>query len=207
MAADSSLSKPLARSAFRIAWKLPRAGVADKRAAKAGEARPIRIRRRAALVFVAADEGDSVAGTRVGERDTRITCRSDRGGNARNDLERYPVLMKEQRFLPAAIEHERIAPLQTRHNLAFTRFLDEQVVDGFLIERLRRRKPDVDLLGVLARIAKQPRMDEMIVEHDVGGGEMAKAAYADESRIAGSCADEVDDGSHLCQPQGFGIRD
>ena len=84
------------------------------------------------------------------------------------------MLVQEQRFLAAAIEHERIAPLQPRDDLALARFFDEQVVDGFLIERLRRREADVDLLGVLARIAEQPRVHEVVVEHDVGGGEIAK---------------------------------
>ncbi len=106
------------------------------------------------------------------------------------------VLVKEQRFLSAAIEHERIAPLQSRHRLAFARFLDQQIVDGFLIERLRRRQADVDFLSVLAGIAEQPRVDEVIVEHDVGRGEMAQTAGGDKSRVTWACADQVDDGSH-----------
>ena len=86
----------------------------------------------------------------------------------------HAVLVKEQRFLAAAIEHERIAPLEPRDDLALARFFDQQVVDGFLVERLRRSQADVDLLGVLPRIPEQPRMHEMVVEHDVGGREITK---------------------------------
>ena len=68
------------------------------------------------------------------------------------------MLVEEQRFLAAAIEDERIAPFQPRHDLAFARFLDKQVVDGLLIERLRCREAHVDFLRVLPRVAEQPRM-------------------------------------------------
>ena len=59
--------------------------------------------------------------------------------------------------MPPLIEHERIAPLQPRDGLAFARLFGEQIADRFLLERLRRRDADVDLFGVGARVAEQPR--------------------------------------------------
>ena len=162
--------------------KLPRPRVAHERAAEPRKARPVDVGRRGAFVFVPAHERHAVAAARIGERDAGIARRADRGRDARHDLERDAVLVQEQRFLTAAIEQERIAPLQPRDDLAFARFFHEQVVDGFLVERLRRAEPDVDLLGFLPRIAEQSRVHEMVVEHDVGGGEVARAACADETR-------------------------
>ena len=76
--------------------------------------------------------------------------------------------MQEQRFRAAAIEDERVAPLQPRDDLAFARLLGEQIADRFLFERLRRGDADVDLLRVRPRVAQQPRVHEVVVEHDVG---------------------------------------
>ena len=159
IAAGSSGSKPLDEQRLQDLRKLPRPGVADERAAKPREARPVDVRRRAALVFVAAHERHRVAAAGIGERHAGITRRADRGRNAGHDLERHAVLVQEQRFLAAAIEDERIAPLEARDDLSFARFLDEQVVDGFLIERLRRRACPTSIFSASCRgVAEQPRM-------------------------------------------------
>ena len=160
----------------------------------------------AAFVFVPAHERHAVASTRIGERNAGVARGADGGRNTRDDLEWHAVLVKEQGFLPAAIEQERVSPLQPRDDLSFPRFLDEQVVDGFLIERLRRGQANVDLLSFMTRIAEQPRVHEVVVQHHIGGGEVARAACADETRVSGPGADEVDDGSHSRQSQRFGIR-
>ena len=87
-----------------------------------------------------------------------------------HDLERDALLVEEQRFRAAAVEHERIAPLQPRDGLAFARLFGEQVADRFLLERLRRGGADVDLLGVAAAPERSSRgVHEVVVEHDVGG--------------------------------------
>ena len=54
----------------------------------------------------------------------------------------------------------------------------------------RRRRADVDLLGVGARRAQQPRVDLVVVDHDVGRLELALAADADQARIPGPGADD-----------------
>ena len=76
--------------------------------------------------------------------------------------------MQEQRFGAAAVEDERVAPFQPRDDLALARLLGEQIADRFLLERLRRGDADVDLLGVGPRVAQQARVNEVVVEHDVG---------------------------------------
>ena len=45
-----------------------------------------------------------------------------------------------------------------------------------------------------SRVAQQPRMHEMVVQHDVRLGEALQAANGDQARIAGARADQIDDG-------------
>ena len=106
---------------------------------------------------------------------------------------RHALLVQEQRFGAAAVEDERVAPLQPRDGLALARLLRQQVADRFLLERLRRGGADVDLLRVRPRRAQQPRRHEMVVQHDVGRRETLQAADGDEAGIARTGADEVDD--------------
>ena len=72
---------------------------------------------------------------------------------------RNALFVEEQRFLAAAVEHERIAPFQPDDGLALARLLREQEADRFLLERLRRGGADIDLLGVRSRGAQQPRRE------------------------------------------------
>ena len=187
---------PFDSIAFRIAAQLARSGVADDGAAKPREDRPVDVGRLAALVFVPAHERDGVACAGVRQRHAGKARSADGCRNARHDFERDAVLVEEERFLSAAIEDERVAPLQPRHDLAFARFLDQEVADGLLVERLRCRASHVDALRGLPRIAQQSRVDQMVVEHDVGGFEIAQSANADECRVARARADEVDDWTH-----------
>ena len=99
--------------------------------------------------------------------------------------------MQEQRLRAAAVEDERVAPFQPRDRLALACLFGQQIADGFLFERLRRRAADVDLLRVGPRVAQQTRVNKMIEEHDVRGLEALEAADGDESGIAGPGADQV----------------
>ena len=132
-------------------------GVADDRAVEPREARPVDRRARLAFVLVAADERQRVAAAGIGERDARVARHADAGRNAGHDLERHALLVQEQRFGAAAVEHERIAPLQPRDDLALARLLGEQVADRFLLERLRRGDADVDLSRRPARACRSSR--------------------------------------------------
>ena len=132
-AAGSSVGRPCASSASTIGAQLSRPGEADDRAVEPGEARPVDVGRLAALVLEAAHEGDGVAGARIGQRDAGKGRRADAGRHARDDLEGHALLVQEQRFLAAAIEDERIAPLEPRDELAFAGLFRDQEVDGVLI--------------------------------------------------------------------------
>src|SRR5207244_4150999 len=63
----------------------------------------------------------------------------------------------------------------------------------FLLERLRRGDPDVDLLRVRPRVAQQSRMHQMVVQHNIRLRETLHAAGGDEARIARARANQVDD--------------
>ena len=64
-------------------------------------------------------------------------------------------VVKEERLFAALIEEKRIAPLQSRHGLAFARLFSEQVTNGVLIARLGRGAADVDPFGVFRRNRQQ----------------------------------------------------
>ena len=104
------------------------------------------------VVFVAAHERQRVAAAGIG----RSGCRRSWAPRCRPECRAPPRTARPVRegtaLRPAAIEHERIAPLQPRHRLALARLLREQVADRFLFERLRRGEADVDLFGVRARV-------------------------------------------------------
>ena len=89
------------------------------------------------------------------------------------------MLVQEQRFLRAAVEDERIAPLQPNDGAPFACLLRQQETDRVLVERLRRGRPDVDALGVAARQAQQTHVHAMVVQDDVGRFEVLAAAHAD----------------------------
>ena len=110
---------------------------------------------------------------------------------------RSALFVQEQRFGAAAVEDERVAPFEPRDRLALARLFRQQVTDGFLLERLGRRMADVDHLGVRPGVAEQPRVNQMVVQHDVGRLEIPQAANGDEPWIAGARANQIDDASHL----------
>ena len=104
---------------------------------------------------------------------------------------RHALLVQEQRFLAAAVEHERIAPLQTRDRLALARLLGEQITDRFLIERLRRGGADVDLLRVRPRAsAAAAGAPDGRRRTTSAAARQLQPAHGDETRIAGSGADD-----------------
>jgi hypothetical protein len=100
------------------------------------------------------------------------------------------VLLQEERFLAAVVEDERVAPLETRHELALAGLLGNQVADGLLRHRLRRRRADVDELGAPPRVEQQPRRHQVVVDDDVGPLQAGEPVHGDEPRVAGTRADE-----------------
>ena len=175
------------------ARELLRADVADDGAVQFREVRPVDRRARLPFVFVPAHERERVAAAGVRDRDARVARHADPGRDAGDHLEPHALLVQEQRFRSAAVEYKRIAPLQARDRLAFARFFGEQVTDRFLLERLRRGDPDVDLLRVRPRVAQQSRMHQMVVQHDICLREALHPSGGDEARIARARANQVHD--------------
>jgi hypothetical protein len=173
--------------------QLLRPGVADQRAVEMRQAGPVDRGRRLALVFVAANERHRVAAARVGDRDARIARHRDACRNARHHFEADALLVQEQRFRPAAVEHERIAPFQTRDDLALARLFGEQIADRLLLQRLERGGADINLFGVCAGRAQQARRHEVVVEHHIGRRQILQAADGDEAGVARTGADQVHD--------------
>ena len=116
--------------------------------------------------------------------------------HARHHFVAHALLVKEERLFSALIEQKRIAPLQSRHGLAFARLFGEQVTDGVLIARLGRGAADVDPLGVFRRNRQQIGAHEVIEDHHVGLLQAAVAAQGDEVGRAGTGANQIDRGSH-----------
>ena len=143
------------------------------------------------LGLAAADEGHRVAAAGIGDRDAGVGRDADGGGDARDHLERHGVLVQEQRLLAAAVEDERVAPLQACDHLAFARLLGDEIADRLLLERFGRRRTDVDPLGPGARLPQQALVHEVVVDHDVGLPQASDAAHGDEPRIPGTGSDQV----------------
>ena len=98
-----------------------------------------------------------VAAARIGDGNAGIRGGADRMRHARHHFVAHALLVQEQRLFAALIEQKRIAPLQSRHGLAFARLFGEQVTDGVLIARLGRGAADVDALGVFRRDRRADR--------------------------------------------------
>lgn len=176
--------------------QLLRAGVADHRAAQHGQRLPVDFRGSGALVLMPSNEGHGVAALGIRNRDAGITGSANGRGNPGHHFEPHALLVQKQRLLPAAVEHERVSPFQTRHDFAFARLFHQQVADGFLIEWLRRCGADVDFFGVLARVTQHARRDQVVVKHDIRAGERAQAPHRDQAGIAGAGADEINNWTH-----------
>ncbi len=173
---------------------LPRARVADERAADPRQPAPVNRPRGPGFALVAADESQHIARAGVRHRNAGVGRAPDGHGDAGDHLERDALLVQEQRLLPAAVEDERVAPLQPHDRLAFARLLGQQQADRILFQRFRRRRADVDALRVRPGGTQQPRVDAVIVDDDVGRFEVALAANGDQRRIAGARSDDVDAG-------------
>ncbi len=167
----------------------PRRRVADERAIEARKRRPIDVRKSIEFVFISAQHDDDVAAAGVGERDAGVCGRAERRGNAGNDFEWNALLVQEERFLAAAVEDERVTPLESRDELSLAGFFGEQERDRILRGIALGGRADLDLFGVDRRQPQQARR-RAIVNDDIGVRQDASAAYADEPRIAGARADE-----------------
>ena len=100
--------------------------------------------------------------------------------------------MHASRLLAAATEHERIAALEPHYRLAFAPVRHEHVVDLLLVHRgATGRLPNVDPLGRGGREVEERGRRQAVVDDDIGTAQQFFAAACEESRVAGSGADEV----------------
>ncbi len=74
---------------------------------------------------MSSDESKARCIVPMGNRDTGVSRRCNRGTDSRNDLVRHAGALKGLRFLAAAAENEGIIAFQAGNNLAFQRMIDE----------------------------------------------------------------------------------
>ena len=132
IAAGSVLGASAVEHRLQDRRHLPRAGVADDRAAEVRQRHPVDLGRRLAAVLEALHEGHRLAGAGIGHRHAGVGRHRDAGRQAGHDLEGDALLVQEDRFLAAAVEEERIAPLEADDDLALA---------GLLGRRAGRSRP------------------------------------------------------------------
>ena len=139
-----------------------------------------------------AHEGQRVAAAWIGDGNTGVARDGDARRHAGNDFEPDALLVQEQRLGAAAVEEEGIAPLQAGDGFPLARLFGEEVADRFLLQRLRRRHADVNLLRVGPRISQQPRRDEMVVQDDIRRRKTLHSANGNQPGVTRAGADQVD---------------
>ena len=132
---------------------------------------PVRL---VSLRLVAADQNHGVAGIGVGDWHPRIGGTGNRQRYARHHFEGDPVLVEKQRLSAAAVEHERITPLEPDDDLVFARLLSEQVADRFLVERAGCSGPDIDPFRVGRRRVQDLLRHAVVVDHHVRTSEHSR---------------------------------
>ena len=140
---------------------------------------------------MAPHEHEGIAGFRIRERDAGVRRCADRDGNSRNDLERHALLVQEQRFLRAAVEHERIAPLQAGDDVAVARLVGDEHRERVLRERPFGRRARGDAFGVGPGPSER-RLGGAVVDHHVSLRQQASPANGHEPGVARAGADDVD---------------
>ena len=166
--------------------ELRAAGMAHHGAAQAGDVPPVDVRRAVGAALVPADEHEHVAGAGERERDPRAARAADRVRDARHHLERHALAAEEHGLLAAAVEQQRIAPLQPGHGLPFARLLHQQAADGVMLDGLRHGRADVDALRIRTGGAQLPGVHAVVVHDDVRRAQTTQAAHGDQRRVARS---------------------
>ena len=169
----------------------PRRRKTDQRAVECGQGIPVEAGRRIDLGFVPADEHDRIAGLGMGQRDTGVGRGANRHRDARHDFKRNALFVQEHRFLRAAVEHERIAPLQTRNGVAIANLLCQQHGDGILRDRPFRRRARLNAFGVEG-CPPQQRFRGAVVHHHVGLRQQPRASCSDKAGVTRTSTDDED---------------
>ena len=129
----------------------------------------------------------------MSEWDPGISRAGHRRRYAGNDLERHTCCSEELGFFSASSKDERVAAFQTHDDLSRTRFVDEQLIDPLLSGRtFAGLLADIDELGVLREL-QEVGMNQTVVGDDFGARENLGSPSRDQSGVAGSGPNEIDD--------------
>ena len=112
-------------------------------------------------------------------------------GTPGTTLERHALLVEEQRFLRAAVEDERVAPLEPGDQQPLAGLVGDEHGDRVLFALALGRRAGRNALGVGPRPA-QHALHRLVVDDDVGFGQQLHAARAHEAGVARARADDDD---------------
>src|SRR5262245_447859 len=120
------------------------------------------------------------------DRDSRERGRRDRRAHARNDFKCDACRGQRERFLATATEYERVATLETHDAPPTSRGADHQPVDRLLAHSgTARALADEHALRGWCEL-ERVRIDERIVEDDLGLGETRRRLARQEIEITWS---------------------
>jgi hypothetical protein len=126
----------------------------------------------------------------MGHRNARRRGRRNRTRHAGYDVVSDPGALQRQRFFAPSAEDERIAPLEPDDAAPFARRADHQPVNRLLRHRVFcRALADIKTLRP-ARVAKDPLVDEGVVQHQVGGAQLRDRLSRQQPGVARSRTDE-----------------
>jgi hypothetical protein len=127
---------------------------------------------------------------RNSDRGRRRDRRADSGNHADADILRA----KRGVLFAATTKHEWVAAFESNDSASTMRKPNQQPVDCFLtpLIAVASALSDVDASSRRSRLRDECRIDQPVVDHDVGLLERPKAAHRDETGCARPRADEVD---------------
>ena len=138
------------------------------------------------------DDGERGRDSAVRDGDARVGGHGNRRRDARHDLKRDAVFLKQHALFAAAPKDEGIAAFQAHDGLPFLRLQDDEPADILLLHRVMRGcLADVDALGVLRRKAEDAVIGEAVVDDDVRRAQAVHRFHRDETPVAWTCSDEV----------------
>jgi len=117
----------------------------------------------------------------------------DRRADTRHDLHSHSRAGARENLLAAAAEHERITALETHHEASRVGVVDQDGVDGGLLEVVpTRRLAGEDPERVGRRLVDELGRRQLVVDDHLGATEPFEPAQRDQLRVAGAGADQDD---------------
>ena len=131
-------------------------------------------------------------------RNARVSRRCHRRADTRHFLERQSFHDQCLRFLAAAPENIRVTALEPHHALAFLRFGHQQRVDLVLLQFVTRAAlAGVNNLRLRRTPAQQRRIRQVVIDHHLRLPQTFRAAQRQQSRIARTCANQINNAFHF----------